>query len=169
MKIKHPEFVEFGQDVTPDYSPRTPCVVLPNLVRERGRQLTNRRAVAVVREYVGISHTLLKSQYHFADGHRIESTEPVNEPFWNAPNPIAIEVGKHSAKSQITATLGEIKQGKPRSVAMDELDWELLDDLEFGEIPPKASFPIQLRVTKIERGQIDSVAIDDSVLEYFDI
>ncbi len=46
---------------------------------------------------------------------------------WNALDPAAIGIGEPLERSQITATLGEIKQGKPRSVAMDDLDWELLD------------------------------------------
>jgi hypothetical protein len=137
--------------------------------------------------------------------------EEADELLWDALSRDAIGLRPPLEAHTITASVGEVREGQPRAVAMDELDWELLDewpqesvhpqvptvqtkavissvswgqpsvteiddadlemwdDLEFGEIPAKETIAVKLRVLKVERGQIDSVAIDDSMLEYFDL
>lgn len=46
---------------------------------------------------------------------------------WNALDSQAIGTVTPLETREIEVTIGKVRQGKPRAVAMDELDWEFLD------------------------------------------
>ncbi len=48
------------------------------------------------------------------------------------------------------------------TIEVDDADLVLTDDADWGEIPSKASSPVQLHITQVERGQIEPIEIDDA-------
>lgn len=60
----------------------------------------------------------------------------------------------------------KLQRGQFAPVDVDDVDLEIFDERQFGEIPAKETIPVQLRITHIERGQIDPVEVDDSIFEW---
>lgn len=80
--------------------------------------------------------------------------------------------GAANGTHEVEVALGEVRQGtftrgQIESVEVDDADLVWMDDADWGEIPPKASFPVQLHITKVERGQIEPIEIDDVDLDGF--
>ena len=69
--------------------------------------------------------------------------------------------GSTNGAHEVEVTIGEVRQGKPRAVAMDELDWEFLDFTE----PSVPTINIKARITSLSQGEPDVTEVDEVDLD----